>query len=111
MSKIKTTEVQESLDHIPMFFGQNIIRYESFISDFNKLMSDEETNLNFFEIMLFLADKYELKNMFAFNRQAFSFLVSIFYQYKNAYMNRVNRREDITGEDYDNITLLRKHKG
>lgn len=98
------------LDTEPKYYGKNIIRYESFVSDFNELLSDENIDMSVIEILSFLIEKFELKNLTTFNIPAYTFLMTVYDDLHIKLLNRFNKRKDIMGEEEKCLQFLRDFK-
>lgn len=92
----------------PKFFGENIIRFESFLSDFNTLMDDKELNWSVTESLSYLIKKYELLNLTYFNSDAYDFLFLVFYRYYKKLKKNNYFADPQIGEEEKDVSLLRK---
>lgn len=94
----------------PQYFGQNIIRYENFISDLNILMTDTDLNWKLTEALSYLIKKYELINFCYFNEEAYSFIFTVFHKYYKKYLYMVNEKKGNIGELSEDMNLLLEFK-
>lgn len=95
----------------PMYFGQNIIRFENFLSDLNTLMTDKVLNFDVDDAIAYLLKKYELKNACYFNRDSFCLMQDVVRRYLDEFLRRTNAKKSVTGTAGDDLAMLREKKG